>query len=426
MNTEEILRYVPEASSVARFVPLLMLVLFLLMWRLRWRDYRLPVVLSRRSAQRPAAELSKPAYAGAPRVSVVIPCCNAADLLRENLPAIMAQRFEGFEVIVVNEASTDETRELLDYLSGQYANLRHTFVPASSHYIDRRKLAVTLGVRAARAPWVVLTDADCRPAGDEWLARMAERFTDDVDFVLDYANYEADDDTHRIRRARCERLRRQLMRYRAAWGTWLARRKHAGMPSGKAFGGDGSNLAVRKEWFMACGGFESTLTVPCGSDDLLVDALSKKGRTDIVTDSAASVFQSLPDDALARTMRIVRRETIRHFGHRGRMFLWRDGAASLCAWLFLVSTLAYVAVRGVEAALLTPYTVYNGVADGGAFLLLVLTIFLPGHYLRRAARVLGDEPVGRRTLYGNSLMQPWRNVSLRMARFRRRHSFVRR
>ncbi|MBR1733488.1 MAG: glycosyltransferase [Alloprevotella sp.] len=160
------------------------------LYRTRWRDYSLPARLAR----------TEKAAGGQPRIAVVIPTADQGAQLAENLPDIFAQEYPDFEVIVADEGSTDDTPEVLEALRQQYDNLRTTSVPATSRYIDRRKLAIALGIRAAHAPWVVLTRADCAPVSRQWLATLARNFTDGTDLVQGYANY-ADNHTATARRA---------------------------------------------------------------------------------------------------------------------------------------------------------------------------------------------------------------------------------
>ena len=118
-----------------------------------------------------------------PPLSVVIYAHEECDALRRNLPAVLGQDYPQFEVIVVNEGDSDGSSDYLSLMETRHANLRHTFVPDSSRYISHKKLALTLGFKAARHDWLVLTDADCRPTGDQWLCTMARNLVPGIQIV---------------------------------------------------------------------------------------------------------------------------------------------------------------------------------------------------------------------------------------------------
>src|SRR5690606_21546991 len=67
-------------------------------------------------------------------VSVIICARNEARNLERNLPAILAQRYTNgagkkrYEVIVVNDASDDDTEQVLQMLEQQYEHLRHVTI----------------------------------------------------------------------------------------------------------------------------------------------------------------------------------------------------------------------------------------------------------------------------------------------------------
>ena len=85
-----------------------------------------------------------------PPLSVVICARNESENLRRNLPTILKQDYPDFEVIVINDGSTDESEDLLSALEEEYPNLYHSFTPDSARYISRKKLALTLGIKASK------------------------------------------------------------------------------------------------------------------------------------------------------------------------------------------------------------------------------------------------------------------------------------
>ena len=104
-----------------------------------------------------------------PPLSVIIYAREEVENLRRNLPAVLEQDYPQFEVIVINDGNTDESEDYLTLQGEKYPNLYHSFVPSSSRYISRKKLAITLGIKASKYDWLVFTDANCLPESNQWL-----------------------------------------------------------------------------------------------------------------------------------------------------------------------------------------------------------------------------------------------------------------
>ena len=96
-----------------------------------------------------------------PRLSVIMTVHDQARELEEHLSVILSQDYApGYELIVVDESSTDDTEDVLNRMKRNCPHLYTTFIPESSHYLSRRKLALTLGVKAAKNEWLIFTEAD--------------------------------------------------------------------------------------------------------------------------------------------------------------------------------------------------------------------------------------------------------------------------
>jgi glycosyltransferase involved in cell wall biosynthesis len=103
-----------------------------------------------------------------PSVSIVIAAYNRAEFLPATLESILSQRFQDFELIVVDDGSTDQTRAAL----APYAN-RMRYV-----YQENRgpSAARNLGARHASADWISFQDSDdlCLPGHLETLHDFAK------------------------------------------------------------------------------------------------------------------------------------------------------------------------------------------------------------------------------------------------------------
>ena len=99
-------------------------------------------------------------------ISVIISARNEAENLKKHLPSILEQQHENYEVIVVNDCSSDNTDDVLGGFLKQYTNLRVTSIAPDKKFSHGKKLALTIGIKAALHEWLVFIDADCHPVSD--------------------------------------------------------------------------------------------------------------------------------------------------------------------------------------------------------------------------------------------------------------------
>lgn len=104
---------------------------------------------------------SPPPAPGAPvpRVSVIIPAYNRADFLARAVDSVLAQTFTDFELIVVDDRSTDTTREVMERYRDT-PRVRLVFSPENRGGAGARNL----GLDHARAALIAFQDSD-----DVWL-----------------------------------------------------------------------------------------------------------------------------------------------------------------------------------------------------------------------------------------------------------------
>jgi cellulose synthase/poly-beta-1,6-N-acetylglucosamine synthase-like glycosyltransferase len=189
-------------------------------------------------------------------ISIIIAARNESDNLYDNLPFILTQDYPEFEVIIVNNQSVDESAWLLKALCLQHKNLKVVEIGKNKHLLPGKKLPITLGVKAAKYEKMVFTDADCKPASNQWLRIMSETFTENKQIILGYAPY-----------FRTKGIINRIIRYDTAFiGASYLSFALAKIP----YMGVGRNLAYTKKVFESVRGFKSHYSLPSGDDDLFI------------------------------------------------------------------------------------------------------------------------------------------------------------
>lgn len=113
-----------------------------------------------------------------PGVSVIVCARNEEENLQDYLHNLLTQDYPLYEVIVVDDGSEDQTRMILEQYARQCNNMYHTFVPHGARVVSTKKLALTIGIKAAHYDYILLTDADCRPESKNWIKEMMGGFAD--------------------------------------------------------------------------------------------------------------------------------------------------------------------------------------------------------------------------------------------------------
>lgn len=218
-----------------------------------------------------------------PPVSIIICARNEGDNLRRFLPLVLEQNYNDYEVIVVNDGSWDDTEKIIKDFQSDYKNLYITNIPQETRIISHKKLAITVGVKAAKNEILLFTDADCRPLTPDWIATMVRNFDDNTEFVLGHGNY-----------YRYPGFVSRMVSY----DTLTIAMQYMGFAMlGFPYMGVGRNMAYRRSTFFRLKGFAGFLHVASGDDDLLINAFGKGHNTRIEPSLDAETL-SLPKTTL--------------------------------------------------------------------------------------------------------------------------------
>lgn len=215
-----------------------------------------------------------------PPVSILITAHDNLAELERNLPMFLRQQYTAdYQVIVVCQSTDGETQDFLKRTATENPHLYYTFIPESSRYMSRKKLQITLGVKAAKHEWIILTEPNCRPSNDKWLQTMVRQCQDPNHLVLGYVAL--DEETKSVRRF--DSIRKAYYVLRRAQQTY-GYRSH--MP----------NVAFRKSDFMKEQGYQGNLEYVRGEYDFLVNKYAHCGDTATELDCDAWLIREAPSN----------------------------------------------------------------------------------------------------------------------------------
>ena len=217
-------------------------------------------------------------------VSVIVASKNELENLKKHLTSLLSQAYGKYEIIVVDDRSTDGSRDFLQNLRDQYPQLKIVRIDSTPDHINHKKYAIIMGMKAAANDLLLLTDADCQPHSERWIATMMAPFSNpSVELVLGYSQY---------------RPLRKFLHHFIGYETILTGLNYITFTLlGKPYMGVGRNIAYRKSLLMENNGFGQFLDVVGGDDDLLVQRHAKRKNTRLQLGKNAMVY-SLPKNDL--------------------------------------------------------------------------------------------------------------------------------
>jgi hypothetical protein len=336
---------------------LALLALLLLLFIVQMRYYlaifgRLPSF--RIKSQRDAAD------ARTGTISVVIVMGDHYEWTENTLPLLLAQDYDLFEIIVVYVGNNGEFIETLEGLSAEDSRLRISRVKQHPLFPISNKMALNIGIKAARYDNIVITTPDARPTSSRWLSLLAKGF-DKAEIVIGYCGVEpAAGVTDKVIRA--SRMFSSMLYLTAAI------RRHP-------YRGTIHNMGFARSLYFEHKGF-GHLNLNLGEDDLFMQQLFTDFNYTIVMHPRA-------------TMRQVRWGGIAWWIHECRL---RNHAhpfyPSRARWFVggeAVSRLLFFVVA-VTAAAMMPFEIQMTVLGIAALRYLAVAL-----QMRRVARRLGEE-----------------------------------
>lgn len=290
-------------------------------------------------------------------VSIIICARNEYDNLRKNLSSWLNQTGVIFELIIVNDGSTDGSGSWLDEQAASYDHLRVFHMSEEDKKTPGKKQALTKGVREAKFPHLLLTDADCRPGHSDWARHMSTGLNQESNMVLGFSPLTPDKSIV-SKLAACESIHTAMQ-----YGSYGA--------IGRPYMGVGRNMAYTRSLFEEVGGFRAHSDIISGDDDLFVQqALSIHANISLCMHPHALTYSTAP-----ATLKDYLSQKSRHISTSTK-YSWLSKL--LLGWFALSHVLFFVVLL---AGVLTGMYAFVGVV-------LVIRLVLVGLAWRRWMKIL--------------------------------------
>lgn len=294
---------------------------------------------------------------------MVVCAHNELDNLTELLPLLNAQHYPLFEVLVMDDRSTDGTDRFLENDIAQLQRVRFIRVDKEYEHITPKKYALTIALKKATYPLVLLTDADCRPESDGWLWGMVHPLIyRQKAITLGFSPYER-------RPGFLNRLVRFETLFTAVQYISLAL-------AGRPYMGVGRNLAYQTSLFFANRGFYNHKGVLGGDDDLFINEVATGKNTAIQLDPDTFMW-SKPKETWAEW----RHQKRRHLnvgkyykpGHKFRLGLLTG--SHVFTWLLALAVCIVVVQHEIGRQAFTQLEWLLLLIGAGVFLFRLLTFW---------------------------------------------------
>lgn len=258
-------------------------------------------------------------------VSVIICAKNEAKNLTKFLPSILTQDYPIFEVILINDNSTDDTLDVMEDFKLKHDNIKIVNVKPIEKFWGNKKYALTLGIKASTNDFLLFTDADCKPLSKHWIRDMSAHFSNKKTIVLGYGTY--------------QKIKGSFINKLIRYETFLTAIQYLSYAKlGQPYMAVGRNLAYRKEQFFEANGFMQHMHIKSGDDDLFINQVANATNTTICLTNE-SFTESVPKQTLKGWMLQKRRHisTANHYKPKHKFFLATFYCSQLLFWTLAIT-----------------------------------------------------------------------------------------
>lgn len=263
-----------------------------------------------------------------PGVTVLVCAWNERENLIELLPLLDAQEYPQYEVILLDDRSDDGSEEFIRENINNWKHIRYIRINDQFAHVTPKKYALTVGMKQAKYPIALMTDADCRPTSNHWITAMTSRVTETKDIVLGFSPYFK---------------QKGLLNWFIRCETFYTAVQYLSFAlSGMTYMGVGRNILYKRAVFFANKGFYTHRHVFGGDDDIFLNEVSTSSNTTISIEEDSFVY-SVPKTSWKSWYRQKQRHlsVSRYYKPRNKVLLGMLSGAHIATWFLGLLTLAW-------------------------------------------------------------------------------------
>jgi len=257
-------------------------------------------------------------------ISVIICAKNEARNLRETLPHILSQSYPNFEVVLINDNSTDGTLKVMEAFKKTHENIKIVNVKPVEKFWGNKKYALTLGIKAATHNTLLFTDADCKPISKYWISEMSAAFDAEKKLIIGYSPY--------------QKIKGSFLNLVIRFETFMTAVQYFSYAQiGQPYMAVGRNLSYKKELFFEANGYIDHMNVRSGDDDLFVNQVATPKNMAICI-SKTSFIESIPKKTFTSWLLQKRRHvsTANHYKLKHKLLLGSFYCSQLLFWVLAI------------------------------------------------------------------------------------------
>lgn len=273
-------------------------------------------------------------------ISIIICAKNEAVNLYENIPLLLKQEHNNFELVLINDNSSDETLEVMKTFKTQHDNIKIVDVKPVEKFWGNKKYALTLGIKVATHDFLLFTDADCKPLSKHWITEMSNCFTNEKSIVIGYGAY--------------KKIKGSLLNLLIRFETFMTAVQYFSYAKlGLPYMAVGRNLAYKKAQFFEASGFMGHINIMSGDDDLFVNQVATKTNVALCI-SKESFTESIPKTTFKSWILQKRRHisTARHYKPQHKFLLALFYISQLLFWILSIVLLVFIFQWKIVVALI--------------------------------------------------------------------------